>query len=32
MAMKAKAAASTLYDYYNPEARVVIPPGTFLVK
>jgi hypothetical protein len=32
MAMKAKAAASTLYDYYNPEARIVIPPGTFLVK
>jgi A-macroglobulin TED domain/Alpha-2-macroglobulin family/MG2 domain/Carboxypeptidase regulatory-like domain/A-macroglobulin receptor binding domain/Alpha-2-macroglobulin bait region domain/Macroglobulin domain MG3 len=32
MAMTAKAAASVLYDYYNPEARAVLAPGTFLVK
>jgi len=31
-AMSAKAAASSLYDYYNPEARVIAPPGTFVVR
>ncbi|PWT87787.1 MAG: hypothetical protein C5B55_14240 [Blastocatellia bacterium] len=32
IAMKAKAAASVLYDYYNPEARTIVQPGTFVVK
>jgi hypothetical protein len=32
MGMKAKTAASVLYDYYNPEARVVVPPTTFVVR
>jgi hypothetical protein len=31
-AMQAKTAASVLYDYYNPEARVVMPPATFRVE
>jgi uncharacterized protein YfaS (alpha-2-macroglobulin family) len=31
-AMSAKASASSLYDYYNPEARVIAAPGTFVVR
>jgi hypothetical protein len=31
-AMSAKAAASSLYDYYNPEARAIESPGTFVVR
>jgi hypothetical protein len=30
--MKAKTAASALYDYYNPEARVVVAPATMTVR
>jgi len=30
--LSAKSAASVLYDYYNPEARAVVPPDTFRVK
>lgn len=30
--LKAKTAASTLYDYYNPEATVVTPPPLFTVR
>jgi hypothetical protein len=30
--LKAKNAASTLYDYYNPEAAVVTPPSVFTVR
>jgi uncharacterized protein YfaS (alpha-2-macroglobulin family) len=30
--MTAKAAASQLYDYYNPEARVVLAPAVFRVQ
>jgi hypothetical protein len=30
--MRARTASSALYDYYNPEARVVLPPATFSVK
>jgi len=30
--LKAKNAASTLYDYYNPEATVVAPPSIFTVR
>jgi len=29
--MKARAAQSALYDYYNPDARVVLAPGSFVV-
>lgn len=29
--MKARTAQSVLYDYYNPDARVVLPPEHFLV-
>jgi uncharacterized protein YfaS (alpha-2-macroglobulin family) len=32
LAMSAKASASMVYDYYNPEARAVVAPETFLVK
>jgi uncharacterized protein YfaS (alpha-2-macroglobulin family) len=32
IAMKAKATASTVYDYYNPEARAVVAPGMFVVR
>jgi A-macroglobulin TED domain/Alpha-2-macroglobulin family/MG2 domain/Carboxypeptidase regulatory-like domain/A-macroglobulin receptor binding domain/Macroglobulin domain MG3 len=32
MAMTAKAAASSIYDYYNPEAKAVVSPGTFVVS
>jgi hypothetical protein len=31
LGMRAKAAASQLYDYYNPEARAVLPPASFVV-
>jgi hypothetical protein len=30
--LAAQSAPSTLYDYYNPEARVVIAPTRFIVK
>jgi A-macroglobulin TED domain/Alpha-2-macroglobulin family/MG2 domain/Carboxypeptidase regulatory-like domain/A-macroglobulin receptor binding domain/Alpha-2-macroglobulin bait region domain/Macroglobulin domain MG3 len=30
--MNAKSSASVLYDYYNPEARAVLPPATFKIK
>ena len=30
--LNAKSAASVLYDYYNPEARAVVPPATFKFK
>ena len=30
--LTAKSAASTLYDYYNPEANVVVPPAVFTVR
>ena len=30
--LNAKSAASVLYDYYNPEARAVLPPATFRIK
>src|SRR5439155_1503730 len=30
--LKAQTAASVLYDYYNPEARVVVKPQGFLIK
>jgi A-macroglobulin receptor binding domain len=32
IAMTAKSAPSVVYDYYNPEAKAVIAPGTFVVK
>jgi hypothetical protein len=31
-AMRAKAAASSLYDYYNPEAQAVVTPAKFVVS
>ena len=30
--LTAKNAASTLYDYYNPEANVIVPPSVFTVR
>jgi hypothetical protein len=30
--LTAKNAASTLYDYYNPESAVVVPPSVFKVR
>jgi hypothetical protein len=30
--LNAKSSASVLYDYYNPEARTVVPPATFKIK
>jgi hypothetical protein len=30
--MNAKSAASTIYDYYNPEAAVVVPPSVFKIR
>jgi len=30
--LKAQTAASTVYDYYNPEARAVVAPVGFVVK
>ncbi len=32
LGMKAQSAPSTLYDYYNPEAMVIVPPQTFAVR
>ena len=32
LGMRAKAAASQLYDYYNPEARAVVAPSSFVVR
>ena len=32
LAMTAKAAPSMIYDYYNPEAKAVVAPGTFTVR
>jgi len=31
-ALHAKSAASVVYDYYNPEARAVVLPATFVVR
>lgn len=31
-ALTAKAAPSTIYDYYNPEAGAVVEPATFVVR
>jgi hypothetical protein len=31
-AMKARAARSLLYDFYNPDSQVVLAPDTFLVR
>jgi len=31
-ALTAKAAPSVVYDYYNPEARAVVLPATFVVR
>lgn len=31
-ALNAKAAPAIVYDYYNPDARVVVAPATFVVK
>jgi uncharacterized protein YfaS (alpha-2-macroglobulin family) len=31
-ALRARSAASTIYDYYNPEARAVVAPTTFTIK
>ena len=30
--LAAKTAPSVIYDYYNPESRVVVPPVKFRVK
>jgi len=30
--IRAKAAPSVLYDYYNPEAQAVIAPARFVIK
>ena len=32
LGLKAKTAASVIYDYYNPESRAVLPPDTFKIK
>jgi hypothetical protein len=32
LGMTAKSTASTIYDYYNPEARAVVAPSTFTVR
>jgi hypothetical protein len=32
LGMNAKSAPSTIYDYYNPEARTVVAPVTFKVR
>jgi hypothetical protein len=32
LAMTAKSASSTIYDYYNPEATAVVAPTKFTVK
>ena len=31
-AMSAKSAASEVYDYYNPDARSIVPPVKFVVE
>jgi hypothetical protein len=31
-ALTAKTAPSIVYDYYNPEARAVVVPATFVVR
>jgi hypothetical protein len=31
-ALNAKTAASSLYDYYNPDARAVVPPAKMVVR
>jgi hypothetical protein len=31
-AMKAQAAQSTLYDFYNPDSRVVLAPERFVIS
>jgi hypothetical protein len=31
-ALTAKNAPSVVYDYYNPEARAVVAPATFVVR
>ncbi len=31
-AMHVRTAPSVLYDYYNPDARVVLPPETLVVR
>jgi hypothetical protein len=31
-ALNAKAAPASVYDYYNPDARAVVAPATFVVK
>jgi hypothetical protein len=30
--LNAKNAASVIYDYYNPESRMVVPPAIFKIK
>jgi len=32
LGLNAKTAPSVIYDYYNPEARVVVPPSIFRVR
>ncbi|HSB29231.1 MAG TPA: alpha-2-macroglobulin family protein, partial [Pyrinomonadaceae bacterium] len=32
LAVTAKASASSIYDYYNPEAKAMVAPGTFVVR
>ena len=32
MAMTAKSSPSSIYDYYNPDAKAVVGPGTFVFK
>ena len=32
LSMSAKSAPSRLYDYYNPDAEIVLPPRTFVVR
>jgi A-macroglobulin receptor binding domain len=32
MAMTAKSSPSSIYDYYNPDAKAVVGPGTFVIK
>jgi hypothetical protein len=30
--LNAQSAASTVYDYYNPESRAIVAPTRFIVK
>jgi hypothetical protein len=32
LGLAAKTASSVIYDYYNPESRVVLPPTKFRIK